>query len=246
MNKITSLIIVLVFALTAETALAAVKHSIGIARDENGEAVRYIEHHQYLENGKHLVRYYDTANNVLLEKEMLYPGLPYHPTIQQSNFLTDTEISVLREQGVARMTKEQGENVAEFSFPLTEDTVIDAGFNGYIQDNWSTFDERKTQKVKFAVAGQTRLIDMNISRTGEADGLTRYTVEPANWLIRLIVPNITLFYDADAQLIRYEGFSNLKQPKDGSRQVVIQFEHFTLDEGLQAPLAEWLPIASAQ
>lgn len=238
--------LLLATALFAAEAVAAVQHSVGIARDQNSDAIRYIEHHQYLENGQHLVRYYDTENNILLEKEMRYPGLPQHPVLQQQDYLTDTEISIQRNDDMATMTRSSGEeDLAEFSFPLTEDTVIDAGFDAYIQDNWDAFDTLQTHRVKFAVAGQTRLIDMKISRVGEQQGLTVFTVEPANWLVRLLVPDMTLYYDDTARLARYEGFSNLKPTQDGSRQVVIKFQHFTLDEFLPAPLDEWLPIASS-
>lgn len=230
----------------AQSARSAVKHTIGVARNQTDDSVRYIEHHQYLEDGKHIVRYYDNANNVLLEKEISYPGLPQHPTLVQSDFLTDTDIRISREQGNATMIKERGDESEQFTFPLTEDTVIDAGFDRYIQDNWSKFEDSATHRVKFAVAGQARLLEMNISRTGQSEDLTRFIVQPANWFVRLLVSDITLYYDDMAQLARYEGFSNLKPAREDSREVTIQFEHFVLDRALNAPLAEWLPIASSR
>lgn len=242
-------VVIVVSLAMAQNAQSAVKHTIGVARDQTDDSVRYIEHHQYLEDGKHIVRYYDTANNVLLEKEISYPGLPQHPTLLQSDYLTDTDIMIRREQGNATMIKERGDESEEFSFPLTEDTVIDAGFDRYIQDNWYKFEDSDTHRVKFAVAGQARLLEMNISRTGKSETLTRFVVQPANWFVRLLVPDITLYYDYYddvAQLVRYEGFSNLKPARDDSREVTIQFEHFTLDRALKAPLAEWLPVLSSR
>ena len=240
MKKITPIFLITVSILMAQTALATIKHTIGVARDANDDSVRYIEHHQYLADGQHIVRYYDTDNNLLLEKELRYPGLRQHPSLIQLDYVTDTEVKIVRDVNTAIMISVREGKQNRFTFKLTEDTVVDAGFDAYIHDNWSEFSREPTQKVKFAVAGQSRLLDMKISLVGAQGNLTRFVVEPANWLVRLLLPNITLLYDAEGLLVQYEGFSNIKQAKNNSREVVIEFEHFTINDQLKAPPQEWV------
>ena len=69
-------------------------------------------------------------------------------------------------------------------------------------------------------------------------------IEPKNWVVRLLVSSIDLYYDGDAKLVRYQGFSNLKPPAGQSREVQIDFRHYESEQSLDSPLAEWLPGAT--
>lgn len=219
----------------------AVTHSVGVARDVNNQELRYIEHHQYFDNGRHLVRYYDGDQGLLLEKEMLYPGLPQHPDVRHTDYLNNIDIEIRAEATTATIIRRQGEKQRSFSFELSEDIIIDAGFNTYIRSNWEAFKQGDQQQVKFAVAGQERLLTMNIRSYPRKDGGLDFTIAPANLIVKLLLSPINLTYDADKQLMRYTGFSNLKQPQASSREVSISFSHFELDSSLSGPLNEWFP-----
>jgi hypothetical protein len=223
-------------------AYGSVLHSVGIARGVDS-SVSYIEHHQYFESGDHLIRYYDSDLRLLLTKELSYPDLPQHPNLKQVDVLKQTEITIETERNTVFMTEQSLENRGVFKFELTDDVIIDAGFDAYIRANWSSFDRRSTQQFRFAIAGQSRLIQMKISRVDSDSEGASYTVTPRNWLIRLILPTTSLSYDATRQLTRYLGFSNLKQPGE-SRSVEIRFEHYQLETPLALPLDEWLPVVS--
>lgn len=200
------LLIALLLTGVIQESAASVRHTIGIARDTNDNSVRYIEHHQYSENGQHEVRYFGPGQNVLLEKLMAYEGLPQHPRIEQTDFVSDTSISVSYDTDQAMMVTSSGEESEEFTFELTPDIVIDAGFDAYIRENWASFTNDKPRAVTFAIAGQNRLLPMKIRRTAFDESGASFSVIPANWLVRLILPEIQLSYDADRQLSRYEGF----------------------------------------
>jgi len=217
----------------------SVHHSIGIARDVNA-TVSYIEHHQYLESGHHLIRYYDNDLNLVLTKELSYPELPQHPTLQQTDLVNQTEIKIEINNTTALMTRPTSKEEGHFRFELTADVMIDAGFDAYIRANWSSFDAQPSQSFRLAIAGQRRLIQMELSLLEDgADGAV-FSVKPRNWLLRTLIPNILLSYDAKRQLIRYQGFSNLKQP-GRKRNVVISFDHYDSARPLSMPLTEWLP-----
>ncbi|MDA0272248.1 MAG: hypothetical protein O3C68_03230 [Proteobacteria bacterium] len=220
----------------------AVQHTVGFARVADS-SVSYIEHHQYFESGEHLIRYYDNDRRLLLTKELSYPDLPQHPNLKQTDLLRQTEITIQAEQKTAFMTKKSLGEGAVFQIELTKDIIIDAGFDAYIRANWGSFEKQPDQQFRFAIAGQSRLIQMEISRVDvDAEGAS-FTVTPRNWMIRMILPATSLRYDSARQLIRYEGFSNLKQAGE-SRNVEISFEHYQLDTPLSMPLPEWLPAVS--
>jgi len=245
LTKLTSFTVVLTLSLIG-SAYGAVQHSLGVARGADS-SVSYIEHHQYFESGEHLIRYYDNDRRLLLTKELSYPDLPQHPNLKQTDLLGQTEITIETEQTTAFMTNKSLGKIPDqgeiFEFELTEDIIIDAGFDAYIRANWGSFELQPDQRFRFAIAGQPRLIQMEVSRVeSDAEGAS-FTVTPSNWVIRLLLPSISLRYDASRQLTRYQGFSNLKRSGE-SRNVEISFEHYQLDTSLSMPLVEWLPAVS--
>ena len=219
----------------------AVTHSVGVARSADSRDVRYIEHHQYLENGKHLVRYFGEESSLLAEKELDYPDLPQHPILKQANYLDDTRTIVSRDGNIATITVTKDKSIQTHSFPLSSDIVIDAGFDSYIRNNWDSFLRRPNQELRFAVVGQKRLLKLKIKFLGISNEKARFTIKPNNWLIRMLLPDIQLTYDVDRQLVRYEGFSNLKPKDQPDRRVVITYNHYKSDVSLDQPLQEWLP-----
>ncbi len=239
----TAAAIILTLALLPVSSAATVKHSIGIARNADN-SVRYIEHHQYLQDGRHEVRYYDADNQLMLFKEIRYPDLPQHPTISQADFLRSTTTIVEQAEDKAIITRSSHDDADSFSFKLTDDIIIDAGFDAYIRANFQQLQQQKTTTFRFAVPGQSRLLGMKLKYLGSESDLARFSIEPTSWVVRLLVPGIDLYYDDSGQLVRYQGFSNLKPPAGESREVLIDFRHYESEQSLETPLAEWLADSS--
>jgi len=233
----------IIFALSSFTAAATVKHSIGIARNADN-SVRYIEHHQYLQDGRHEVRYYDADNQLMLLKEIRYPDLPQHPTISQADFIRAIDTIVEQDREQATIIRNVEGTSDTFSFELADDIIIDAGFDAYIRANFEDLQRQKSTTFKFAVPGQSRLLGMKLRYLGSEEDLSHFSIEPTNWVVRLLVPGIDLYYDDNGQLVRYQGFSNLKPPAGESREVQIDFQHYESDQFLDSPRADWLPDAT--
>lgn len=235
------ILIAVLLAGFVQQAAATVSHTIGVARDASDNSVRYIEHHQYSEDGQHEIRYFDPGQNILLEKLMAYEGLPQHPRIEQKDYISDTNIVIRYDTDRATMVTSKGPVTEDFTFEVTPDIVVDAGFDAYIRENWENFKNGKTHNVTFAIAGQSRLLPMKIERTAFSESGASFKVQPANWLVRMLLPEIQLSYNEERQLTRYEGFSNLKPSSGQSRTVIIEFSHYQLEDDLEQPLLQWLP-----
>ncbi len=219
-----SLYLALLLCCTNAKGIVGTQNLIGVARDSN-EQVLYIEHHQYLDSGEHLINYYSPELTLLVEKKLSYPGLPHHPDIVQSDILNDIEITMQSRMSYLQVVREQAEESSSWNFELTPNVVVDAGFDGYIRNAWSELSPRETKIVSFAVAGQSRLIKMKIRDQGFENGRRIFTIEPKNWLVKMIVPRIRLEYSSERQLVRYEGLSNIKAFQENGMSVVdIQFK----------------------
>ena len=232
-------------SLTQQKSSRDVNHSIGIARNTDDQTIRYIEHHQYFEDGTHLVRYFDNDRQLILEKDLSYPGLPQHPVIVQRD-IRAAAITTVSQDPLGQLATITRSDAASFSFELSEDIIIDAGFDRYIQKNWDQFKQNPTQSVRFAVPGQSRLLKMKVTRVGLIDGQTHFTIKPENWLVRLLLPQISLVYSEDLKLKRYQGFSNLKPTEDESREVIITFRQYNTDRAMDRFPGEWMAVAAEQ
>ena len=192
---------------------------IGVARDVDAQ-VQYIEHHQYLESGEHQINYYSPELTLLVQKKLSYPGLPHHPNIVQSDLLNEIEITMQSQENTLSVKREEDQETNSWNFDLTPNVIVDAGFDRYIQNAWTELSPSVTQTMKFAVAGQSRLIEMKISDIGYERDYRVFVIEPKNWLVRLVVPQIRLEYSAQKQLVRYEGLSNIRTSKGEKNGVV--------------------------
>ena len=228
----------------SEIVYGSVRHSVGLAVSDD-DCLTYIEHHQYFESGYHHIRYYDKEFRVLLAKELRYPELPQHPAIKQTDFLQEIEttIQVDGQTGMTEIAYLRNKKSKNFQFELTENVVIDAGFDAYIRENWQSFERQPSQEFSLAVIGKRNLVKMKIVRSDSSVDGASFSVRPKSWLLRTLVPEISLRYDGSRQLIRYKGLSNLKRFGEG-RNVVIYFEHYHSELPLSFPLPEWLPEVS--
>ncbi|MDG2276665.1 MAG: hypothetical protein P8L31_01805 [Pseudomonadales bacterium] len=213
-------------------------HSVGVARDVSGGSIQYIEHHQYLQTGEHLVKYFDPAGMKLVAKKMTYPLLPQHPQIQQVDFARERELRVVPDIGTVRMVTKQDGRTKEYQLPLDEATIIDAGFDFFIRDHWDLFRLGERQVYKFAIAGHANLLDVSITKVRESSDGTTFSLKPSNFFVRLLVPTIRVDYDGQKRLKAYHGTTNLDVK---ARDVVIEFSHYNTTEQLARPMAGWFP-----
>jgi len=233
--------LLLVFAFVPAFSSANVLHSIGIARDISDSTVRYVEHHQYLPSGEHLVRYFDVNGDIIATKAMSYAGLPQHPDISQSDLRRNIDVRArVIDQTLKTIRYESGQEWAH-EIPLDESIIVDAGFDAFVRNNWALFVENVPRPYKFAVAGQKRLLRVTITKQSGSAGETAFVIRPSNPFIRIVVPDIHLVYNEDLRLVGYEGLTNLYLPDGHSRHVAVEFKHHIGPGELARPLARWIP-----
>lgn len=228
-------------ALLSQPALGNVEHSIGVARGEKSGDIHYIEHHQYLENGDHVIEYYSPALDTLMRKQLSYPALPQHPRIEQQNYVKEQRTLVEPVDGQFRMVVEENGNETVNFVNRDPNVVCDAGFDTFIKSEWNRLLERGETDLDFAIAGRGSTLAMRMRATPADENRTRFTIEPKNLFVKVFLPTIELVYrNDDRKLMQYHGMSNLSTA-DGDRKVNITFEHHTTEQSLERPLARWLP-----
>lgn len=208
------------------TLEARVSHSVGVARDNSSGEISYIEQHQYLLDGAHLVTYFDPVGNVMTKRSITYPSLPQHPEIEEIDFKRKVKLNMYAVNDILHTRRSLGDEVEYFELPLDSTTIVDAGFDAFVRSNWENFQVGKPQTYKFAIAGQERLLRVSVARQPDDGDLALFVINPKNFFIGLLLPEIQLWYDRNRRLSRYNGLTNLDLPDGSSRNVAIEFTHY--------------------
>ena len=117
---------------------------------------------------------------------------------------------------------------------------MDAGFDSFIRANWSTLQVHDPMRLRLAVAGNPRLIKVILTTLKSDDSGKIISVQPANWLVRVMIPEITLAYDVDQRLRLYEGPPNRSLVSTDTKSITIGFQLYQHHKQLDTPLSQWL------
>ena len=108
-------------------------------------------------------------------------------------------------------------------------TVIDAGFDGFIRDNWKNLVSGGTQEFQFPLASRSSLVSLQVKSSVcsyETETDQCFTLEPSNWFFRMLASPIELGYDASlARLTRYRGLSNINDENGRGLVVDIRYRY---------------------
>lgn len=117
--------------------------------------------------------------------------------------------------------------------------VIDAGFDDYVRENWSTLMTGESLSFAFLPAGRSRPVSMRIKRVGLVecndrfgDSLDTRTSEclelrPGAFFARAIINPIYLHYTSKNQrLLGYHGLTNIKSDKGKPQSLRIVYRYY--------------------
>jgi hypothetical protein len=142
---------------------------------------------------------------------------------------------------------EQQENVQPL--PSEKDSVIDAGFDTFVQRHWQELQHGDSVSIPFLVPSRMRFYEFKVKRIFEP------LVDHDEMLIRLAMdswysfalPHIDVSYDiVTRQLLRFEGLSNIRGADGKNLNARVEFplsdRHATVDASELAK-AESVPLA---
>jgi hypothetical protein len=132
--------------------------------------------------------------------------------------------------------------------PLGANSVIDAGFDEFVRQNWQSLMAGRTLAFYFLVPSRLSGMDFRLRRLdhgSEDSSVEKFRLEAAG-LLKWLAPSIDVSYSVDdRELVRYEGLSGLRDPKGENLRAVITFHSVdrhgadveAFAAALQAPLA---------
>lgn len=214
-------------------ASAATWDLMGTARDPRTGDLIYREFHRVEFNDQNakirVVEYRDPADEIMVIKTLISPEYrPYLPELKWDDRVQSATIIGEFDQGVYRQSiqRPDGNKVERAQLNDIQNTVMDAGFDLYLQDRMNDIIEQGRIDFEFLSLGAGR----TYAFTAQLQALNEATIEvrvaPRSALIRWFVDPIDLVYDrTNLALLRYQGITNFR--RDGSIvNAIIEYEYF--------------------
>ncbi|WP_231591668.1 hypothetical protein [Cellvibrio sp. pealriver] len=209
----------------------------GTAYSLNTNELLYRELFTGLDENKAVrVDYTSPDGNVFATKTLVFQGEPFQPTVNLEDS-RDNEFASAQFQG-ARLVLTHGMNNDQNEKIIYDNarTVIDAGFDAYIQLNWDKLIAGKQLKFDYVAPAslsstqlEVRKLKSTSSPLYNADygrNWIYFRITPAKKISSLFSDATYLAYDPNGKyLMRYQGRANIDDDRGGPWDVRIEYEY---------------------
>lgn len=200
---------------------------VGIAYQKDNGKVLYSEEH-YKNGQVHEVKYREPDGHIFAEKNIQYVGNHTAPTFIQINHRNGELIDIKNDgKNVSIHYKEAKDEQPEVeSISYSPKTVIDAGFDHYIVENWASLLEGETHTIEYLLPSHQRTIELKIEKNScaENDDKTCFLIAANSWVFRMLSQPLNLTYDTQLKrLLVFEGRSNICNEQGSYQDVQIRY-----------------------
>lgn len=188
------------------------------------------------ENKAVRVDYVTPDGSTFASKILVYEGEPFQPSFNFED-TRDNQFVGARFEG-ARLILTEGMDGAKNEKVIHDNarTVIDAGFDAYIQLNWDKLVAGKRLKFDFAMPNRLSSVQLELRQikgsespvyeAGVGSEWIYFRITPAKMFISLFADPIHLAYDPNGKyLMRFHGRSNIDDDRGGPQDVRIEYEY---------------------
>ncbi|WLD59519.1 hypothetical protein NFC81_06995 [Salinispirillum sp. LH 10-3-1] len=207
---------------------------MGTARDPETGSLIYREFHRVNINSDNsktrVVEYRDEDDELMVIKTLVTPeGRPYLPELEWDDRIQSSTIIGRFNEGIyqQRIDRPDGNTVERAQLSDLQNTVLDAGFDQYLQDRMTDIIDNGRIDFDFLSLGAGRTYAFTAQLQSLNDNTIEVRVAPRSAIIRFFVDPIDLVYDRETlALQRYQGITNFR--RDGSIvNAIIEYEYLT-------------------
>lgn len=229
--SMASALFTLLIIVTLNTAQAEVRERIGYAYDkQTGEFLYSETHREVIENGRPLrnsVAYKDNQGNIFAEKFIDFRKslvMPDFHLVNKEN--GHVEGARGRENRLTVHFRQLSDaSVQEVSVAMPSNGIIDAGFDRFIEQNWTPLVNGEVLEREFLIPSQLEFYTFAIEKAQiERSGERVFQLGIKSVFLQLFVRPVLVYYDAQTRsLLRYEGVSNIRNRNGENFDVRIEF-----------------------
>ena len=216
----------------ASAVHAEQRHYTGVAYGVDTGQVRYREEHWLFEDGgvpTRLVLYRCKSGQPFASKIVHYRKNAWDPDfelhdhrdgyLEGAEYVQSTWRVYVKENAASRQQEDR--------LPEHTNTVVDAGFDDYVQTHWDALQSGRDLTAAFLMPSRLAYVNVKLQPDGAStkDGVAvrRFRMKLDSWL-GAIAPSISMVYSETAhRLLEFVGPSNIRDAGGKRQQVRIEF-----------------------
>lgn len=208
---------------------------VGIAKHPTGGHLLYCEMHEIDKaTHSHKVYYANAEKQIFAEKFLNYPENLSTPDSRQTDLRSGEYREVSREGEYWKIVYQENSKSAQriSHVPYADVNVVDAGFTQEIAKRWDAMNVGDQFSVNFAIpvfkdpiGFRIKLMPNEHCRVVQ-DGarVARcYTADVDNFIVRAFFRGLTLAFDDQRRLLRFEGAVNLRDDREKKQEAIIDY-----------------------
>ena len=207
---------------------------VGFATDmKQGKNLYAAEHEASYDNGRPTrltTTYRDELRNIIATRIVDFSQHAFTPNFRLENLRTGYVEGAERVNGALRLYVRRATNepIEEKVISVSQPTIVDAGFNNFVQTYWDSLMTGRKLYLNFAVPSRLEYYGFRLYKEGEITVGGRRAVvvicDIDNFMLRFLLKPIVLTYDIQTtRLLSYEGISNISDDKGENYFVKIAF-----------------------
>ena len=230
-----------------------VSHYSGMAYAADNGQLRYREEHWlFREQGTltRLVLYRCSGGQPFARKWLHYGDQPGAPDFSFQDARDGYEEGATRMLGAWRVyVRERADAPTQSAdLPARPDTVVDAGFDAFVQSHWAALNRPEGVQAAFVVPGRLGYLDLKLKPLTNVHGDSRQFRLGLDGFLGALAPSVWLTYaNVDHRLEEFAGISNIRDERGRRQRVRIQFPREAIGPAPAQPdveAADRLPLAS--
>lgn len=190
-----------------------------VGKAYEGEKLAYTEDRTETNQRDYVAEYSDAKGKLFAKKTVAYPSShPWAPLFTLEDYRHDYKLQVKKGgKGIEVYLKKDGE-VKKGSFPVSKNSIWDAGIHYFIIDNWDKLETTQTREV--FIVELMRFIEFDFTRKGN-----KVEMKIHNTLLSWFVDPIYVTYDNNRLMKQYDGVSDISDAKAEQLDVLIYYSY---------------------
>lgn len=210
---------------------AEIRERVGYAYDkQTGEFLYSETHREVMKNGRlvsNTIAYRDLDGELFAEKyidfqkSLVMPD--FHLVNSENGHVEGARGGV--DQLKVHFRQLSDSSVLEAFVETPANGIVDAGFDHFIEQNWTLLVNGELLEREFLIPSQLEFYTFRIGRTQtERPNEVAFKLGIKSILLQIFVPPVLVYYDEQTRsLLRYEGISNLRNSDGENFDVRIEF-----------------------
>jgi hypothetical protein len=209
---------------------------MGVGYKPGSTEIRFYEYHKFLLDSEgyitgRYVEYRNPDHSLKSVKHIRYSNqAPWTPNLAYDDYELEYQVGVDVKGKRSRLYRFSEATSMEESFEtIASNTVVDAGFDAYIQHIWPRLEQGETVEFEFLAPLKLTRYPFSLkkvdSSTSSSDDLCQIEMELNWWPISLFFNPVQLEYECQTKrLMRYQGLTNLRGRDNKQYQADIRYQ----------------------